>query len=407
MQQEAKRSAAVHTLAARPEFNDILERIRRLAPEIGGRALSAEKARRVPQETMDALRDANVFRMMQPKRFGGYEYGPAELAQVGFELGRACGSTGWCGTLAVCFGWMTAFFPLEAQQEVWDDTDNLLAVSYVPTPKVEVVDGGIKITGTWPWASGVDSATWLILSAAIPNKEGPPTVAWCLVPVKDVLVDHDSWNVAGLQGTGSKTVHITEPVFVPKHRILPLGAIFTGKMPGLDIPDNVQARFGYPTFGPTALVAPIVGMAQGALDAFTETARDARRMARPGVFEKVAEQPLIQSLIGRSAAHIDAARTLMVTSLREGQDIVLAGGVPDIELRVRIRRNHGFAGRTSAEVVNEIFNKSGAAAADEKSSVQRFWRDANTAATHASIDWDTLSAMYGTQRLGLQPQGIF
>lgn len=407
MQQEAKRSAAVHTLGARPEFTDIIERIRRLAPEIGGRALSAEKARRVPQETMDALRDANVFRMMQPKRFGGYEYGPAELAQVGFELGRACGSTGWCGTLAVCFGWMTAFFPLEAQQEVWDDPDNLLAVSYLPTPKVEIVDGGIKIAGSWPWASGIDSATWLILSAAIPNKEGPPSVAWCLVPVKDVVVDHGSWNVAGLQGTGSKTLYIVDPVFVPRHRILPLAAIFAGKMPGLDIPDNGQARFGYPTFGPTALVAPIVGMAQGALDAFTETARDARRMARPGVFEKVAEQPLIQSLIGRSAACLDAARTLMVTSLREGQDIVLAGGVPDIELRVRIRRNHGFAGRTSTEVVNEIFNKSGAAAADEKSRVQRFWRDTNTAATHASLDWDTLSALYGTQQLGLQPQGIF
>jgi 3-hydroxy-9,10-secoandrosta-1,3,5(10)-triene-9,17-dione monooxygenase len=407
MQQEAKRSAAVHTLAARPEFTDIIARIRKLAPEISARALAAEKAKRVPQETMDALRDANVFRMMQPKRFGGYEYGPAELAQVGFELGRACGSTGWCGTLAVCFGWMTAFFPLEAQQEVWDDTDNLLAVSYIPTPKVEVVDGGIKITGSWPWASGIDSATWLILSAAIPNKEGPPTVSWCLVPVKDVVVDHNSWNVAGLQGTGSKTVHITEPVFVPKHRILPLGAIFTGKMPGLEVPDNAQARFGYPTFGPTALVAPIVGMAQGALDAFTETARDAKRMARPGVFEKVAEQPLIQSLIGQSAARIDAARTLMVTSLKEGQDVVLAGGAPDIELRVRIRRNHGFAGRTSSEVANDIFTKSGAAAADEKNRIQRFWRDANTAATHASIDWDTLSALYGTQQLGLQPQGIF
>ena len=76
--------------------------------------------------------------LMQPQRFGGYEYGPAELAQIGFELGRACGSTGWCGTLAVCFGWMTAFFPLEAQQEVWDNPDNLLAVSYVPTSKGRV-----------------------------------------------------------------------------------------------------------------------------------------------------------------------------------------------------------------------------------------------------------------------------
>jgi resorcinol 4-hydroxylase (FADH2) len=294
----------VHTPAAiRPDFALILARIRSLRPQIAERALAAEKAKRVPAETMEALREAAVFRLMQPARFGGYEYGPAELAEVGFELGRACGSTGWCGTLAVCFGWMTSFFPLQAQQEVWDDPDNLLAVSYTPSPKVEPVDGGIKIAGSWPWASGVDSAAWLILSVLIPGKDAPPTLAWCLVPVTDVIVDHDSWNVSGLQGTGSKTVAIDDPVFVPAHRILPIGAIFSGKVPGLDVPGNAQARFGYPTFGPTALVAPIVGMAQGALDAFTETARGAKRMARPGVFEKVAESQLIQSLIGQAAAH--------------------------------------------------------------------------------------------------------
>ncbi len=407
MQQEAKRSAAVHTLTARPDFTDILARIRKLAPEIGARALGAEKAKRVPAETMDALREANVFRTMQPRRFGGYEYGPAELAQIGFELGRACGSTGWCGTLAVCFGWKTAFFPLEAQQEVWDNPDNLLAVSYIPSPQVETVDGGIKLAGSWPWASGIDSATWLILAALLPGKDGPPTPAWCLVPVRDVVVDHDSWNVNGLRATGSKTVHIKDAVFVPGHRIIPLPAVFAGKVPGLQIADNVQARFAFPTFGPTALVAPIVGMAQGALDAFTDAARDAKRMARPGVFEKVAESALIQSLVGRAAAQIDAARTLMLTSLAEGQDVIVNGGVLEIEQRVRIRRNHGFAARSASDVVNELFQKSGAQAADEKNSVQRFWRDANVAAQHASLDWDTLSALYGMQRLGLQPQGVF
>jgi 3-hydroxy-9,10-secoandrosta-1,3,5(10)-triene-9,17-dione monooxygenase len=407
MQTEARLPAANLRAAARPEFTEILDRVRKLRPEIASRALASEKAKRVPAETMEALRDADVFRVMQPKRFGGYEYGPAELAQIGFELGRACGSTGWCGTLAVCFGWMTAFFPLEAQQEVWENTDNLLAVSYVPTPKVEPVDGGFKISGSWPWASGVDSATWLILAALIPNKDGPPALSWCLVPVSDVIVDHESWNVSGLEGTGSKTVAIVDPVFVPNHRVLPLGRIFSGKMPGLDVPGNEQARFGYPTFGPTALVSPIVGMAQGALDAFIETARSARRMARPGVFEQVAESALIQSLVGQAAARIDAARTLMLTSLQEGQQVVRSGGTLEIEQRVRIRRNHGFAARTSAEVLNDIFAKSGAAAADENNRVQRFWRDANAAALHTSIDWDTLSALYGAQQLGVQPQGIF
>ncbi len=407
MQTEARLPAATLRTTARPEFTEILDRVRKMRPEIASRALASEKAKRVSAETMEALRDADVFRVMQPKRFGGYEYGPAELAQIGFELGRACGSTGWCGTLAVCFGWMTAFFPLEAQQEVWENPDNLLAVSYVPTPKVEPVDGGFKISGSWPWASGVDSATWLILAALIPGKDGPPALSWCLIPVSDVIVDHDSWNVSGLEGTGSKTVAIVDPVFVPSHRVLPLGRIFSGKVPGLDVPGNDQARFGYPTFGPTALVSPIVGMAQGALDAFTETARGARRMARPGVFEQVAESVLIQSLVGQAAAQIDAVRTLMLTSLQEGQQVVQSGGALDVEQRVRIRRNHGFAARTSAEVVNHIFAKSGAAAADENNRIQRFWRDANAAALHASIDWDTLSALYGAQQLGLQPQGIF
>ena len=116
MHPEAMRVHAPATV--RPDFAQILARVRNLRPQIEERALAAEKAKRVPAETMEALRDTTVFRLMQPARFGGYEYGPAELAEVGFELGRACGSTGWCGTLAVCFGWMTSFFPLQAQRVI-------------------------------------------------------------------------------------------------------------------------------------------------------------------------------------------------------------------------------------------------------------------------------------------------
>lgn len=393
----------------RPAFEDILSKVEALGPRIAERARAADEAKRISDDTMDELRDTGLFKVMQPTRFGGYEYPPSALAQIGFELGRHCGSTGWCGTLAVCFGWMTAFFPLEAQEEVWDDPDNLLAVSYLPSPKVETVDGGYRISGKWPWASGVDSAKWMILAGLVPNPngEGPPALSWFLVPVKDLVIDHDSWNVAGLQGTGSKTVHITEPVFVPEYRRLPISAIMSGNVPGKEIADNRQAFFTYPTFGPTALVSPIVGMAQGAVDAFAEIAAGATRLARPGVFEKVAESKLIQRLCGSTAARADAARTLMLTSLVEGEEVIASGGTLTIEQRTRIRRNHGFAGRTAAEVTNELYNKSGAAAAELGFKVQRFWRDANTAATHSSIDADMLYEMYGTQMLDLEPVGIF
>src|SRR3977135_353127 len=103
MQKEATLHVADSKAAMRPEFAEILGRVRKLRSEIDARALATEKAKRVPAETMEALRDADVFRTMQPKRFGGYEYGPAELAQIGFELGRACGSTGWWGERG---GWL-------------------------------------------------------------------------------------------------------------------------------------------------------------------------------------------------------------------------------------------------------------------------------------------------------------
>src|SRR5215467_2253711 len=91
---------------------------------------------------------------------------------------------------------MTSFFPLQAQQEVWDDPDNLLAVSYTPSPKVEVVDGGIKIAGSWPWASVRPGSFY---RRSFPARTRRRTLAWCLVPVADVIVDHDSWNVSDLQ----------------------------------------------------------------------------------------------------------------------------------------------------------------------------------------------------------------
>ena len=88
----------------------------------------------------------------------------------------------------------------------------------------------------------VDSAAWLILAALLPGSAGPPTLAWCLVPVSDVAIDHDSWNVSGLEGTGSKTVAISDPRFVPKHRVLPNHRNKTDK--SLKVQDAVRQEFG-------------------------------------------------------------------------------------------------------------------------------------------------------------------
>jgi len=392
---------------ARTDFSVLLDRVRDLKPIILDAARDTETNRRVPKKTMDHLRDAELTKLVRPARFGGFEYGLGELAQIAFELGQVCGSTGWCGSLAMCYQWMTAYFPLDAQRDVWSDLDNLVAGSYNPSKDCEIVPGGIKLAGSWPYASNCENSQWLMLGALMPNSKGPPEVMWCLVPNTDMIVDQDTWFTSGLQGTGSKTVRIDKPVFVPDHRMVRFADIVAGKTPGAEIENNNMSRFAFTTFGPTALVSPVLGMAQGALDSFVQMAQTRVRAARPGMVVPVANSPMIQNKIGAASATIESAFTLLLTSVTAAEDKVRRGVPLEIGERVAIRRNQGFAAKQSVAVVNDLFAKEGAGGSDLAAPLQRFWRDVNAAALHLSLDWEAISAMYGQQKLGLDPVGLY
>jgi 3-hydroxy-9,10-secoandrosta-1,3,5(10)-triene-9,17-dione monooxygenase len=391
----------------RPEFSVLLNRVRELQPAVRAAARDTETNRRVSKRTMDLLREAELTKLVRPARFGGFEYGTSELAQIAFELGRACGSTGWCGSLAMCYQWMMSFFTLEAQQDVLGDPNNLVAGSYQPSKEVEIVPGGIKLAGAWPYASNCENSQWLMLGAGLPNAKGPPDVMWCLVPITDMKVDQDTWFTSGLQGTGSKTVRIERPVFVPDHRMLRFTEIVAGTVPGKKIDDNNMSKFGFTTFGPTALVSPVLGMAQGALDCFIEMAKTKVRAAKPGMIVPMAASPMIQNKIGAASATVESAFTLLLTSVAAAEDKVRNDAPLAIGERIAIRRNQGFAAKQSVSVVNDLFAKEGAAGSDLAAPLQRFWRDANAAALHLSLDWEPIAAMYGQERLGLEPVGLY
>jgi 3-hydroxy-9,10-secoandrosta-1,3,5(10)-triene-9,17-dione monooxygenase len=391
----------------RPEFSVLLNRVRELQPAVRAAARDTETNRRVSKKTMDLLREAELTKLVRPARFGGFEYGTNELAQIAFELGRACGSTGWCGSLAMCYQWMMSFFTLEAQQDVLGDPTNLVAGSYQPSKEVEIVPGGIKLAGAWPYASNCENSQWLMLGAALPNAKGPPDVMWCLVPITDMKVDQDTWFTSGLQGTGSKTVRIERPVFVPEHRMLRFAEIVAGTVPGKRIDNNNMSKFGFTTFGPTALVSPVLGMAQGALDCFIEMAKTKVRAAKPGMIVPMAASPMVQNKIGAASATVESAFTLLLTSVAAAEDKVRNDTPLAIGERIAIRRNQGFAAKQSVSVVNDLFAKEGAAGSDLPAPLQRFWRDANAAALHLSLDWEPIAAMYGQERLGLEPVGLY
>ncbi|HSU63598.1 MAG TPA: acyl-CoA dehydrogenase family protein, partial [Burkholderiales bacterium] len=100
----------------RVSMEELVQRARSLIPVLRSRARSVEEARRVPAETAAMLRDADLYRLMQPARFGGFEYGFTELIDIVFEIGRGCGSSAWCYGLGAVHQWLLATFPLQAQE---------------------------------------------------------------------------------------------------------------------------------------------------------------------------------------------------------------------------------------------------------------------------------------------------
>src|SRR5438128_936007 len=72
---------------------------------------------RVSRGVTALLKDAGLYRVVQPIRFGGYEFSIDELRQLAFEIGRGCTSTGWCYGLSAANAWTLGMFPLQAQED--------------------------------------------------------------------------------------------------------------------------------------------------------------------------------------------------------------------------------------------------------------------------------------------------
>ena len=302
---------------------------------------------------------------------------------------------------------MASNFSKAAQDEIWQSPDTIFC-SANPDPKnqLDVTDDGIVCSGIWYYGSNCENSQWMMLSQHMPLEDGSIDRVSTLIPTSAARIDHDSWQTSGLQGTGSKTIYLDKPVFVPRHMMT---SFHGGKFgaPGRDIEGNIMSRFPFPTFGTSMLAAPILGMAQGALDIFINHSKKKIRMIKPGMTEPVSNSPIIQSKIGIASASIDAALALLISSSDAAEQVLRRGEELSVGEKITLRRNQGFAARQAVSVVNDLFAMEGSSASSLAAPMQRFWRDVNTGAQHITLNWDSISTMYGQQVFGLTPIGNY
>ena len=400
----------VSPVAGAASMHELVSRASELAVELKARAPQTERERRVSDEVTAKFREAGFFKLMQPASYGGYEYGFTAFIDIISELGRGCPSSSWGCSLGAVHQWLIGTFPKEAQEDVWGKDRNAIACcSYAPSVKAEAAPGGYKVQGKWLWCSNVDNSQWALLGVMFPaDDEIPqPHAGFVLVPRTQWEIE-DNWFVAGQAGTGSKAILIDTPAFVPKHRKLTFAQASSNNPPGARVNTNPVYRIPFLSAVPVCLVSPLLGAAQGAVDAFIEMAASrVTRGAVAGGGNRLCDFFPVQQRLGEATALLDAAKLMIYRDTADVERHAQRGEAVNVDLRIRNRRDHAFAARMAREAVDGIFSCVGGNGLALDQPIQRLWRDANAISKHISLNWDAVGSMTGQHLLGLEPKGQY
>lgn len=363
-----------------------------LLPRLKERATHTEQLRQLPTETVQDLLASQLIRLGNPQRYGGLGLEYDTAFDIAWELGRACGSSAWCYALWTVHNWWLGHFPAQAQEEFFAAGPDVLASSALnPTRGAAVsAPGGWRISGHWSYSSGCDAASWVMV--ALPQPGGH---IWALLPRPDYDI-LDTWFTSGMRGTGSKDIVIND-VFVPAYRTVDPNRAGDGEWTGWELHQRLSYRLPLRCLTGWDLVAPIIGIAQGAIDEFIASMHGTSGHGR------TAESMLVQVRLAEAAAEVDAARELFRRTVRDMLDRAAQGeAFPNLE-RARYRRNKTYVVKLCVQAVNRLFEASGGQALLESAAIQRCHRDIHAASHHQGISWDAAAEDFGRQALGLSP----
>jgi 3-hydroxy-9,10-secoandrosta-1,3,5(10)-triene-9,17-dione monooxygenase len=383
----------------------MVTRARALIPQLRERASRTEELRRLPPETERDLHDAGLFRIVQPKRVGGSELDYVALVDCADTIGQADASVAWNFANLASHHWMLGMFDKRAQDLVWNkDANTLIASSFIfPAGRARKVDGGYLLRGSWPFSSGADSSDWNMLASVVSSDDDADGIEYriFLLNKSDYKI-LDTWNAAGLRGTGSNDVEVKD-AFVAESMTIAVNDLAGGPTPGSAV--NPNALYALPVFSlfPYVLSGVALGNAQACLDDYVDVARH-----RASTYNraKLSDLQSTQIKIAEASAKIDAARLIMRSTCIEAMADARRGHVPDIAAKTKSRRDGAFSVNLCTEAVSLLFSASGARGLFTTGALQRQFRDAHAINSHIAFNFDAAGTNYGRVTLGLPSENL-
>ncbi|HEY6418359.1 MAG TPA: hypothetical protein VIX59_05080 [Candidatus Binataceae bacterium] len=383
----------------------LIQRAREMVPVLAERAERAENERRIPPETIADFKRAGFFRVLQSRRYGGYELHPNIFFEIQMTLAQGCMSSGWVYGVVGVHNWQLALFDPRAAEDVWGkDTSTLIASTYMPQGQVKRVEGGFQFSGRWGFSSGIDHGEWVFLGGIVPADEvnSVPQFRTFLLPRADIQIV-DNWYTMGLKGTGSKQV-VVKDAFVPEYRTHNVLDGFSATSPGLSA--NPAPLYHLP-FGQVfvrAVSSASIGALQGALTAFRDYG--SKRISSND-FSRTAEDPVAEHAAADAAIAIAEMKQGLFASFDSMMAKLGRGEALDLNDRIHYRYQSALAADRCVAQVDRLFNSCGGQGVYVTNPVTRFFLDIHAARMHYANNPDKLGRNYGGVLMGLKNSDFF
>lgn len=297
-----------------PSPGELIARAEALVPYLREQAATHRSERRITSDTIARLNEAGLFRVIQPRRYGGYEMSPEVFGEILTTLARGDASMGFVYGVIAVHSFHLAFYDDRAAQDVWGEDDSVLIGSpYAPNGKATRVEGGYRVSGRWSFSSGCDNCQWNFLGGTIEDEAGPlmERMYAFLIPRSDSEIV-DTWNVVGLQGSGSKDI-VVEDAFVPEYRVQRFPIYDHTAHPGTTINDGPLFRVPFMPLFTRAVSSAALGGLEGMIEHFCGYTADRLNV----LSMRVARDPLVQIALGQAKAAADEMKSTMRRDLAE------------------------------------------------------------------------------------------
>jgi alkylation response protein AidB-like acyl-CoA dehydrogenase len=378
----------------------VREAVERILPVVEENRDLGEQERELPVSVVNALREAGLLRLWTPKEYGGSEIDLPVFMEAAEMLARADSAAGWVFSTGAAGALLTGFVDPDSAREVYPNgPDVFLAGASAPTGRAVRVEGGYKLSGRWPLASGSQHGEWLgivtmVFEGDMPvmDAHGAPDFKSMFLPRRDCEL-LDTWHSLGMRGTGSTHFTVND-AFVPEGRTF---SVFSDQP---RVSGSLYRLGVLPMFAMT-VTSVLPGIARAALDSFVELAK-----AKTPTFSQsgLATRPTVHAELARVEALVQSARSFLFEVADEMMAAVNAGLQVSEEVEARRRLACANVGTSCIEAVDRLFVLAGSTPIYSGHRLERCLRDIHTAGAHLFVSpvwWEKTGQYYFGLGLGM------